>query len=74
MIAANLVGFVIGTEGISYMTNQIVESFRGNVIARFSLLFNVTYKWNSPTAFSCAFGKAFGSCWVRVGVCSWEYS
>ena len=36
MIAANLVGFVIGTDGILYLANQITGSFQGNVIERFS--------------------------------------
>jgi len=39
MIAANLVGFVIGTDGILYMANQITGSFQGNVIERFSPFF-----------------------------------
>ncbi|KAH0833403.1 hypothetical protein J3R83DRAFT_12509 [Lanmaoa asiatica] len=42
MIAANLVGFVIGTDGILYMANQITGSFQGNVIERF-LFFNVIF-------------------------------
>jgi len=29
MITANLVGFVIGTDGILYMANQITGSFQG---------------------------------------------
>lgn len=31
MIIANLVGFVIGTDGIVYMANQIMGNFQGNV-------------------------------------------
>lgn len=31
-MTANLVGFVVGTEGVHYMANQITTSAEGNVI------------------------------------------
>lgn len=37
MIAANLVGFVIGTDGILYMANQIAGSFQGTSLSAFHL-------------------------------------
>ena len=29
MLAANLVGFVIGTDGIVYMTDQLMDNWQG---------------------------------------------
>ena len=37
MITANLVGFVIGTDGIMYMARGIAGSFQGNVAERASI-------------------------------------
>lgn len=50
MTAANLVGFVIGTDGILYMVNQIAGSFQGNVVQHL-LFFDVA--WNGPSNGSC---------------------
>ena len=41
MITANLVGFVIGTDGILYMANQVTGSFQGNVIEHLSFFFGI---------------------------------
>ena len=38
MMAANLVGFVIGTDGMKYMVRQIVESWDGTC-------FLVLFQW-----------------------------
>ena len=38
MLSANLVGFVIGTEGIGYMAKEIVGSWEGTSLARSLLI------------------------------------
>ena len=67
MLAANLVGFVIGTDGIAYMIGQLTDSWKGMWVQRRGLTVSGLISPN-PTLV-----QAFASYSSRVFACSSVY-
>ena len=67
MMAANLVGFVVGVDGVSFFASQLFGTFEGEVFVRFTV--SCLILTLSPTLFqACDFWSEL--CFVCLSVLS----